>query len=260
MNCKDVDPLIHAYIDKELDAANALALEQHLQRCHRCQQEYDEYLQQQSMLKKSLQRHLAPAGLLASINAQIDQQSLADQQQRKPILRKLFLGGSALVASLALSIFVITIFNQHQAESRLLAEVLDEHVGAIHAGHLTDISSHDVKKLLPWFARKLDYSPRVYDFSSEGYRMLGGRLGTLQNKRIASIAYQHQDHIVNLYTWPSPDVDDAEQELHIKKGYHLLYWCQNKMNYWIVSDMNAADMKKLAAMLQQKLHPRFSPN
>jgi len=255
MNCKDVDPLIHAYIDKELDAANALAIEQHMQHCRRCQQEFDDYRQQQSMIKKNLQRHLVPAGLLASINDQIERQSRVDEQQKKPMRRRLLGGGVALVASLALSIFIITVFNQHQAESRLLAEVLAEHVSAIHADHLTDISSQDVKKLLPWFVRKLDYSPRVYDFSSQGYRMLGGRLGTLQNKRIASIAYQHQDHIINLYTWPSPDVDDAEQELHIKKGYHLLYWCQDKMNYWIVSDMDTVDMKKLAALLQQRLHP-----
>lgn len=255
MNCKDVTPLIHAYLDKELDAANAVNIEQHIQHCQSCRQEYEGYQQQQLHLKEHLQRHVAPEGLMSSIVSKLES-PVDEKQPNKQALGFKRLGtGIALAASVVLAVFMISVFNHHQAETRLLNEVLAEHVGSIHAEHITDISSKDIRELQPWFARKLDYSPRVYDFSEAGYRILGGRLGSLQNKHIASIAYQHQDHIINLYTWPSPDVDDAEQELHVRNGYHLLYWCQDKMNYWIVSDMNTVEMKKMALLLQQKLRP-----
>lgn len=254
MNCKDATPLIHAYLDHELDAANILTIEQHIECCSHCRQEYEQYRQLRERIKFDLQRHAAPAGLLVRIAGQLEQ---APQEQKSSMRSKHSgkrLGvGVVIAASLMLGVYLVSLLNHHQAETRLLNEVLAEHVNAIHAEHLTDINNPEVGQLQPWFARKLDYSPRVYDFSQEGYQVLGGRLGILQNRHVASITYQHQDHIVNVYTWPSPNVDDAEQELHVQQGYHLLYWCQDKMNYWIVSDLNSGDLKKLAFLLQQKL-------
>src|SRR6202012_4096128 len=36
MNCSDIRPLFHAYLDNELDAARSLEMEKHLAECPKC--------------------------------------------------------------------------------------------------------------------------------------------------------------------------------------------------------------------------------
>jgi len=257
MNCTDAKQLIHPYLDKELDAANATQVEQHLRNCGPCQHELNELRELGSLIKDQLPRKKAPDSLRTSILAGLEKEQLV-KVVNPSILRLSWLPKSiALAASVLLAVFAVVSFNQHQSETALIENMLSGHVSAISAERLTDISSHDIAKLAPWFTSRLDYSPRIYDFNRDGFELLGGRLDTLQNQRIASVTYLHQDHVVNLYTWPSPDVDDAEQEMHSLQGYHLLYWCQNKMNYWIVSDMDAKGLKQLAALQQKRVSPAF---
>jgi anti-sigma factor RsiW len=251
MNCDQTQQLIHAYLDQELDAANAIAVEQHLQGCKSCQQDYAEMVNLGERLRDNLPYHSAPKTLRASILADLD----CDDSAPAKTNPARYYTSLALAAALSVSIAVVGLlfYRDHQRETMLIEEVLAGHVRAINTQRLTELNSADTQKLKPWFTSKLNYSPKVYNLAAQGFALLGGRLDYLQQRNVASMAYRYKDHIIDLYTWPSPDVADAAQELHSKNGYKLLYWCQDYMNYWVVSDLDSDELQKFAALLQQKV-------
>lgn len=252
MNCDAAKPLLDAYLDKQLDAANTLAFEKHLSRCPGCQAIYDEQITLRQSIRDSLTYHYAPQGLHNKITSQLsaDIEVINTKSgSKRPYLKT----GLSFAASLLLGYALVTTYLHHRTEELLIDAILSSHINALSANRLTDVQGSNAATLIPWLNSKLDYSPKVYNFTEQGFDLLGARLDSLPKQRVASLTYQHQHHLINVYTWPSPDVDDAEQETHYKQGYNLIYWCQNKMNYWVVSDMNQQELQVFSQEIQQQL-------
>jgi anti-sigma factor RsiW len=81
----------------------------------------------------------------------------------------------------------------------------------------------------------------VKDLSERGYPLTGGRLDYIDNHSVAALVYKHRQHTINLFLWPSSGADSGPHNLTIK-GYHVVYGTRSHMIYWVVSDLNAADL------------------
>lgn len=252
MNCQTVNELIHAYLDKQLDAANAMQVESHLAHCQHCARTLKTYSTLSTAIREGLPYHSAPSNLRNRILTHIEPVGDMPPTRQVPIIKYL-VGGLSFAASLILGIVLFSNYQHQLSEEQLLNEILSGHVRALTADRLTDIHTEQAAKISPWFTSRLDYSPKIFNLAEQGYTLLGGRLDSLQDRRIASLTYQYKHHIINLYTWPSPEVDDAPQEIHTRQGYSLLYWCQNNMNYWVVSDLDDSEVAKFANIIHAKV-------
>lgn len=251
MNCNHIRQFLHAYHDQELDAANALAVEEHLEQCKACRHEREDVTRLSTLIKENVHMEPAPEQLRNRINNALSESLNA--RKRRSVFS--YPGGMALASALSLVLAIgVFLYNQHEHdEAALITEVFSGHVRALNGPTLTEIHTSDAMVLKPWFNSKLDFSPKVYNLAEYGFTLLGGRLEYVQQRQVASLAYQHNSHIINLYTWPSPDVEDAERELHSKNGYKIMYWCQEHMNYWLVSDLNGKQLKQFSDLLRQKM-------
>lgn len=117
------------------------------------------------------------------------------------------------------------------------------------ADHLTDVSSSDTHNVKPWFAGKLDYSPPARDLSLQGFPLLGGRVDYLQDRPVAALIYQRNQHLINLFVWPANE-STPESRL-VLRGYNLIHWEKSGMTYWLISDLNPEELTQCAGLLKE---------
>jgi anti-sigma factor RsiW len=128
-------------------------------------------------------------------------------------------------------------------------EVVSGHVRSLMAGHLYDVKSTDQHTVKPWFEGKLDFGPVVRDFTPQGFALVGGRLDYVGGRAVAALVYQHGQHFINVYEWPALEQGDTAPRLSTDRGFQLFDWRARGIAYWVVSDVNAADLQSLAQEL-----------
>ncbi len=121
--------------------------------------------------------------------------------------------------------------------------ILSSHVRSLIGTHLLDVVSTDRHTVKPWFNGKLDFSPDVRDFASDGFPLIGGRIEYVSGRTAAALVYHRRQHVINVFTWPSSP-DDAKESHFSRNGYNELEWTNGSMTYWAVSDVALADLQK----------------
>ncbi len=149
--------------------------------------------------------------------------------------------------------------NDHDAEDvvpetyqKLMAQgVLDSHLRSLLPGHIADVQSSDRHTVKPWLNGKVDFSPPVADFAEQGFPLIGGRLDSVEGRTVAVRVYQRRQHFINLYVWPSPGSRETAAGLTAQRGYDMIHRTRAGSTWWLVSDVNAADLETLAGLLRK---------
>lgn len=82
MDCKQIRPILHSYLDHELDQRDSVEIEIHLAKCPRCLAEADFFRCLRSKVRDVCPRHLAPVHLEANLRAKLRQES--ERQTTRP--------------------------------------------------------------------------------------------------------------------------------------------------------------------------------
>ena len=160
----------------------------------------------------------------------------------------------AIAASILLAVSLAWNFSLFQSRSGgldiIAQNVLSSHVRSLIGTHLLDVPSSDQHTVKPWFNGKLDFSPDVKDFTSQGFPLIGGRIEYLVDRPVAALVYRRRQHVVNLFTWPSLSLVNNEAEL-TRRGYNLIHWNKASMTYWAVSDLRISELQQFANLYQE---------
>jgi anti-sigma factor RsiW len=149
-----------------------------------------------------------------------------------------------------LALLLIPTLGGPSSRDRLAQEVISCHVRSLMVGHRTDVASSDQHTVKPWFQGKLDFTPPVSDFAEQGFPLVGGRLDYLQGRPAAALVYQHREHIINLFVWPSENGSEAAPRTSVRQGFNLVHWTDHGMNFWAVSDLNRGDLGKFCQLIK----------
>jgi anti-sigma factor RsiW len=245
MNCQQIQKLIHAYHDGELDAANTMQVDEHLADCPAC----FAATRQLSVLRTALQapelRFHAPAGLRASISTAVRQ--AAQTEREAPVSRPWYRSAGWAAAAVLLATLLSSYpYFSAQRENQMLAELTASHVRSLMASHLTDVASTDRHTVKPWFDGKIDFAPPVKDLQEIGFPLLGGRLDFIEGHAAAALVYGRHKHILNLFVWPATSTSAASVRSAQRNGYNILRWSDGRMSYSVVSDLNETELRQFA--------------
>jgi anti-sigma factor RsiW len=132
----------------------------------------------------------------------------------------------------------------------LTEEVVSSHVRSLMAAHLSDVVSTDQHTVKPWFVGKIDFGPTVKDFAKDGFPLIGGRLDYIDGRSTAALIYKSNQHIINVLQFPASSAKASGPRLTTIRGYQVYSWSKDGMNFWGVSDLNAADLRKFVSLWQ----------
>jgi anti-sigma factor RsiW len=254
VNCRETQTLIHGYVDGELDLTKSLEIEQHLQECPECAQALESLQALRAAIKNSDLYAPAPPDLATRIQSSLRKASHADRTRRVR-LGPLPLPLLAVAASLALMTaagwgLARGMFGRSD-DAFLTQELVASHVRSqMLPSHRFDVESSDAHTVKPWFEGKLDFSPPVKDLADHGFPLVGGRLDYLHNRPVAALVYQRRKHSINLFIWPSLPGDEAAPRKATRQGFHMIRWTSSGMTFWVVSDLNEAELHEFAGLIQ----------
>lgn len=216
-----------------------------------------------AIVRGQASRHAAPAGLQQRIVTALRASPGATPTPVAPAIpfvKPRWQQWLPLATAFACGVFAavgVAFFQFNEYEEDLLSqEVVSSHVRSLMASHLADVASSDQHTVKPWFAGKLDFSPPVFDLAAEGFPLAGGRLDYLGQRPVAALVYRHGGHWINVFVWPAPGSSPGAlfhpSPSLARQGYHLAGWNSGGMQFWAVSDINAADLQALAKLLQAR--------
>lgn len=249
MPCDEYKHKIEAYLDGELTLSDQRDVEEHLVQCKQCSAAFDN-LRALSVSIKKVGYVNTPASLRRNIRHGLKQ--ITGEDTKTFTWRHLLgaSGGSAVLASVLVWV-VVSFMPGLPSQSPYTDELIAAHVRSMMVDHVTDITSSDKHTVKPWFSGKLDFSPTVMDLKDEGYPLIGGRLDYLQQQPVAALVYKRRSHIINVFIRRSNTADQTLQAAFIhRQGYNLVEWSKSGLDYSLVSDLNAEELRQLASLLQ----------
>jgi len=247
--CQEAHRLIHPYLDGELDVVRSLEVETHLKACQTCAQTYNELRSLHSAVSDTALRFEPPAALRNRIRSAVrDEGETANRSSRVPWRWLIPAVSGAVLVIVALSL--IALLSRPSTSDLMAQEIVSSHVRSLMEKHLTDVPSSDRHTVKPWFDGRLDFSPPVKDLASAGFNLVGGRLDYIGNRPVAALVYQHQQHYINVFVWPSTGASDVPEKAVVRQGYNLISWTNAGMNFWAVSDLNLAELREFVQLLQ----------
>jgi anti-sigma factor RsiW len=253
VSCETLSDKLTGYLDRELDERAAGEVEAHLGQCVTCSAR----LERERRLRAAVQAHVlplqAPDRLRSSVRALVRAQARRSQPRRAwlPIW-------AATAAALFLGVaggWQLATWRAPRGDaSDLATEVVASHVRSLEGAHLTDIASSEHHTVKPWFAGKLDFSPPVPDFTTDGFPLIGGRLDYLGERPVAALVYGRRQHFINLFVWPSRE-SNVVPVAASRRGYHLVHGAGGGMTYWAISDLNQGELSQFAQLVAANLGP-----
>jgi anti-sigma factor RsiW len=251
MNCQECHDFIDPYIDNELDVAAAILVRQHLRDCSQCQPLLESRKALRALLNNPQLQFEAPDSLRRKIQSALPTARSSAKHQSG---RRSFIPWFSVPLALAAAFTVVlglVFLNQGGMLDRsrgnaLVEEVVSGHVRSLLATHLLDVPSTDQHTVKPWFDGKLKFSPPVLDFTTQGFRLIGGRLDYINGREVAALVYQRNKHIINLFISPSESGRTEAVQSFAKDGYNVLHWDRDGFEFWAVSDVNAGELRAFA--------------
>jgi anti-sigma factor (TIGR02949 family) len=236
MTCETSLPLLEAYLDNELDRADAREVEAHLDNCESCRLALGKLDEVRRALRDSTLKYSVPPEL---------RQRIASTRLSDSVWRPRWLGYAAACALAFVAGGVATHLWKSPQHGGVAHDVFASHWRALAATSPIDVVSSDRHTVKPWFAGKVAQTPAVQDFADHGFALAGGRIDYVGDTRVPVLVYRHGQHVIDVFVLPSGTALSSTTE----QGYRLDTVELGGQPAAIVSDMDAPETAKLRELL-----------
>ena len=233
---------VHAYVDGELDPANALGVEASIATDPALAAERECIEVFQRAVREHLPREGLPLGLQARVEAAVG--------MRRPRIQPSW---RALAASIA-----VTAIAASGTTSMLVPPsgmntprggIVDAHIRSLMASQPIDVASSDRHTVKPWFNGRIPQAPRVVDLGQD-FPLAGGRIDVVGAIPVPTLVYGRGNHLISLTAVPAAGHANLAPSLSTGDGYNIVRWTEGEVTYWAVSDASAEELDKFAELFR----------
>ncbi len=243
MNCRELDSLLHAYLDDELVDGERVTVEAHLSGCASCAQQAEIQRHNLSLIRTRAKEGtpVAPVVLKARLHGQI--QALESRHRYRR---------AAQWSAAAASVVVLAALGDQQWHAWQRRLFIEE-AARRHARQLPLEMQGQPEVLEAWFGGKLDHRVTVPRFPNA--TTAGARLLNVRDREAAYIRYDAprgssgEPHHLGLFVF-----DDAgdlnlgalpDSAVGNSHGYNVVSWRDGDVVYELVTDLDEHDIREL---------------
>ena len=217
-----------------------------------------------ALIRQQATRHRAPDSLRAAIRTQTALEDArrapagARGEPNRRLGRWFTFGWGTASVSFALGmlcmVLLLPLVQRIDFGEPVETELVRHHVRALQVGPVTEVASSDRHTVKPWFQGRVDYAPPVFDLATDGFPLLGGRIEHVRGQRVATLAYAHNRHVIDVFIWPSSTTQAPARRS--SRGFSVVTWSDESMQYWVVSDTDRQEMESFVKFWQQRAQQR----
>lgn len=257
MTCDDARTHLLDYQRGKLDARRHGEILAHLEGCSDCAREDAAEQALTEVLERRLPQHPASIGLKRRLSAQWPAPPPAPRGWWRAWTPRLV--PALAVALVLLAIVPLYTLRSGRGTGGLIDEAVNDHLRVLSSGNPFDIRSGGIHQVKPWFEGRLDFAPVVRFGGDEEFPLKGGAIGYFLDRKAAVFVFQRRLHVITLMVfradglvWPTraPDrIGSAAAYTTSARGFNVILWRVGELGYALVSDVDAAELRALAAKL-----------
>jgi len=238
LNCQEVQNLLEAFHDNELDGVNSLLVQEHLDGCPDCCRQWRWLCE----VEASLQRlnELTP---LANPDLRRRVRQLASRQPSPVIAffrtHMRLAGVSALAMLFALGV-IITLKERAPADVMLFVR---DSVKMAEKAAPVDLRTSNTEEAEQWLKQHMGFAPTVPDPS--GFKLVGARSCHINREPVGLLLFEHDGQRLACYVRRASmtalrGFDEATPQgikLGTCEGRHVVAWDAGDISYLLVADL-----------------------
>jgi anti-sigma factor RsiW len=258
MTCHEArEQLLDAQRDRLAPETRA-ALQAHLGECAACAHEEAA----EALLTEALEQRLPQPGAPASLKRRLAAGWPAAPAAAPGFWSRWprYLVPAAAVAAIVLA--ALPLVQRHASErasALMVAEAVNDHLRILSSQHPLDVESGGIHQVKPWFEGRLDFAPIVRFEGDQDFPLRGGAVGYYLDRKAAVFVFGRHRHAISLLVfradglpWPSHGRDQiGGVPVHVttSRGFTSILWRDGELGYALVSDVEPADLTRLAGRL-----------
>jgi anti-sigma factor RsiW len=246
MVCENWAEKLDAYLDGELEVAEAREVSEHLRGCASCAAESVMRVQQKRALQAAGRRFQPDPAFRARI-----QKSIAPRKSRA--WNRLWFPALAGAMVLVLVGALFLNFNrQRRDDARLLSELADMHVATLASSNPVDVVSTDRHTVKPWFAGKIPFTFNLPELQDSAFSLVGGKVSYLNQSPGAELIFHVRQHRISVFIFQERAVGNvrALDAARDASSFNVRSWSRNGLVYFAISDVSGQDLDKLCELMR----------
>ncbi len=261
MECRDVRTWIVDYQRGRLAPGREEDVRAHLAECPPCSRAEAAERALTELLERRLPQHPAPVHLKLSLAALWPPAAEPTPSWWERWGRSVVPAGAVALVLLAAvpAYYGRLATRQSAAPGGMVTETVNDHLRILQSGHPLEIESGNFHQVKPWFAGRLDFAPSVPFLGDAEFPLRGGSLAWFLDRRAAAFVYGYRLHTITALVfraeglpWPDRDLQalgSARIYEATARGFTVILWRAGGLGYAVVSDVEPAQLRRLAAKL-----------
>jgi anti-sigma factor RsiW len=248
MACEHWTGTLDAYLDGELPAEEARALEEHLRGCAICATAGLRKVQQKRAVHAAGQKFTPDPGFRARI-----QKSIAAPRSFSWRRNWVYVFVTATAAMLLIAGAFLLIFRGFRGDERqLLSELVDQHVAALASSNPVDVISTDRHTVKPWFEGKIPFTFNLPELQGSPFVLVGGKVGYLSQSPGAELIFRVRQHQISVFIFQERALADARVNGAIQSAlsFEIRTWSHSGLRYFVIGDASGQDLDQLRDLIE----------